>query len=150
MWAVSYSLQLAASMIQIMPENCLSAGGALWNAEVINENPEGKQYKDLTAEWYDVVVLFVLSIGNSRCCFVWILFTTDFLLQCYFLSGCLLACTLDTRLLSTILQNETSSFTFQDDSVIKKGLSPSISVDLLKFGMLVSVPTNTEKWFYSW
>ena len=31
----------------------------LWNAEAINENPEGKQYKNLTAEWYDAAVLVV-------------------------------------------------------------------------------------------
>lgn len=60
-----------------------------------------------------------------------------------------LAHTLDTRLLSIIPQNETSSFKVQYDSVKsksqlskkkKKRLSPSVSVDLLKFGMLVSQP----------
>lgn len=56
---MSYSLQLAAAMVQKMSENCLSADSALWNAEAIHENPEGKQYKNLTAEWYDAVVLAI-------------------------------------------------------------------------------------------
>lgn len=37
----------------------LSADSALWNAEVMHENPEGKQCKNLIAEWYDVGVLVV-------------------------------------------------------------------------------------------
>lgn len=46
-------------MVQKMSENCLSAGSALWNAEAIHENPEGNQYKNLTAEWHDAVVLAI-------------------------------------------------------------------------------------------
>jgi len=60
--AVSYSLQLAAVMIQRKPENCLSPDSARCNAEVIHE---GKQYKDLIAEWYDAVVL-VITLVHSR------------------------------------------------------------------------------------
>lgn len=70
----------------------LSADSTLWHAEVIPENPEGKQYKNLKAEWYDMILLFVtlaLSVGNSRCCFVWILFATEFPLQWFLLPCCL-------------------------------------------------------------
>lgn len=93
----------------------LSADSTLWNAE-------GKQYKNLKADWYDMIVLLItlaLSIGNSRCCFVWILFTTEFLLQCFFLPCCLwyILWTLD---FSPLFLNETSLFKSQCDSVKSK------------------------------
>lgn len=72
----------------------------LWNAE-------GKQYKTLKAEWYDINALLVtleLSIGNSRSCIVWIQFATEFLLQCFFSSLLPLAHSVDTWLPSIISQ----------------------------------------------